>query len=106
MQHGNKFKQHKVHDTDLGGLLGINDTWFRYRNDISGVNDLTGIKNNGTYKLNNVTFGLSYKYGSLIVLNCGTHIIQFSFAFHSNVLHIRTNWNNEKWTDWQSVSLT
>ena len=22
MQHGNKFKQHKVHDTDLGGLIG------------------------------------------------------------------------------------
>ena len=23
MQHGNKFKQHKVHDTDLGGLLEV-----------------------------------------------------------------------------------
>ena len=23
MQHGNEFKQHKVHDTDLGGLLEV-----------------------------------------------------------------------------------
>lgn len=56
--------------------------------------------------LYDVTFDLSYKYGSLIVLNCGTQIVQFTFAFHSNALHIRTNWNNEKWTNWQTVSLT
>ena len=56
--------------------------------------------------LYDVTFDLSYKYGSLIVLNCGSQIVQFTFAFHSNALHIRTNWNNEKWTNWQTVSLT
>ena len=91
---------------DLGELIGINDTWFRYRNSISGVNDLTEFKNSGAYTLYDVTFDLSYKYGSLIVLNCGTQIVQFTFAFHSNALHIRTNWNNEKWTNWQTVSLT
>lgn len=90
----------------LGKLIGINESWFRYRGDISGVNDLTEIKNSGIYKLNDVTFNLSYKYGSLIVLNSGIQVIQFSLAFHSNVLHIRTNWNNEKWTNWQAVSLT
>lgn len=90
----------------LGELLGINDTWLRYRNSISGVNDLTEFKNSGAYMLYDVTFDLSYKYGSLIVLNCGLQIVQFTFAFHSNALHIRTNWNNEKWTNWQSVSLT
>ena len=90
----------------LGGLLGVNDTWFRYRNSISGVNDLTEFKNSGAYMLYDVTFDLSYKYGSLIVLNCGSQIVQFTFAFHSNALHIRTNWNNEKWTNWQTVSLT
>ena len=90
----------------LGGLIGINESWFRSRGDISGVNDLTEIKNSGIYKLNDVTFNLSYKYGSLIVLNSGIQVIQFSLAFHSNVLHIRTNWNNEKWTNWQTVSLT
>lgn len=92
--------------TKLGGLLGVNDTWFRYRNSISGVNDLTEFKNSGAYMLYDVTFDLSYKYGSLIVLNCGSQIVQFTFAFHSNALHIRTNWNNEKWTNWQTVSLT
>lgn len=56
--------------------------------------------------LYDVTFDLSYKYGSLIVLNCGSQIVQFTFTFHSNALHIRTNWNNEKWTNWQTVSLT
>lgn len=90
----------------LGGLIGINDTWFRYRNSISGVNDLTEFKNSGAYMLYDVTFDLSYKYGCLIVLNCGTQIVQFTFEFHSNALHIRTNWNNERWTNWQTVSLT
>jgi len=26
---GNKFKQHKALKSDLGGLIGINDTWLR-----------------------------------------------------------------------------
>ena len=103
---GKKSKRNKVLKSELGGLIGINESWFRSRGDISGVNDLTEIKNSGIYKLNDVTFNLSYKYGSLIVLNSGIQVIQFSLAFHSNVLHIRTNWNNEKWTNWQTVSLT
>lgn len=90
----------------MGELIGVNDTWFRYRLKISGANDLTEYKNSGTYYLDNVTSDLPFKYGSLVVFNSYIHIVQFAFIYHSNSFYIRTNWNSEKWTNWEKMGTT
>jgi hypothetical protein len=59
--------------TLLGGLIGINDSWFRYHPNLIISRDLNDIIENGAYytQANNVNSPIS-KHGNLFV--CGNNV--------------------------------
>lgn len=102
MQHGNKFKQHKVHDTDLGELLPDSLGFLRgYNNPASLDTNINGIYNTnesvqGTWPL------YAHKYGVLVVL-CSKSFgaAQIYISDGTENIYVRKSYNLGKtWGEW------
>ena len=92
----------------LGGLIGINETWFRNRGNIRGEINLDDFKNAGAYSLFNVEGNnVPTSWAQLLIFSSGYYIIQIIVDISSRKLFIRRyDTENDRWQEWGNIIIT
>lgn len=92
----------------LGGLIGINETWFRNRGHIRGKINLDDFKNAGAYSLFNVEGNnVPTSWAQLLIFSSGYYIIQIIVDISSRKLFIRRyDTENDRWQEWGNIIIT
>lgn len=110
-QRGEAFLLHKFAlKSELGELIGINDTWIRKRFAIKDCNTaIAGVYNVDDTTTNNLPTG-AYKYGTLLVVNSGFFGSQYFVPDNFNVdpyIYIRSISNNgNSFNKWAKIKVT
>ena len=95
--------------TLLGGLLGINDTWIRFRDarSIESQDKLDSMQYSGIYLLTQPS-ELEYVRNCVLVVIGKPNIccIQKLYNYSGNIYKYRVKWYSNIWGNWQTVSLT
>lgn len=95
--------------TLLGGLIGINDTWLRFRDIISieSQDKLDSMQYSGIYLLTQPS-ELEYVRNCVLVVIGKPNIccIQKLYNYSGNIYNYRVKWYSNTWGNWQTVSLT
>lgn len=95
--------------TLLGGLLGINDTWLRFRDEkeIESQDELDQMNYSGIYLLSQKS-KLEYVRNCVLVVICKPNIccIQNLYNYSGDIYKYRVKWFSSSWGNWQTVSLT
>ena len=95
--------------TLLGGLLGINDTWLRFRDEkgIECQDELDQMNYSGIYLLSQ-TSKLEYVRNCVLVVIGKPNIccIQNLYNYSGDIYKYRVKWFSSSWGNWQTVSLT
>lgn len=82
----------------VGGLIGVNDSWFRYR---GPVNDMAKANKNGSYHILPNTLDNPIKgYGSSISFVNDYYIVQIVVSWDGGKIYIRGNIGGE----WKRIS--
>ena len=100
---------HKIYFvTDLGELIGINETWFRNRGNIRGEINLDDFKNAGAYSLFDVEGNnVPTSWAQLLIFSSGYYIIQIIVDISSRKLFIRRyDTENDRWQEWGNIIIT
>lgn len=85
----------------LGGLLGINDTWFRKRNDLQEGN-FNDCQQTGVYYVKGYNANTPLdSWGILTVINSVDSILQWYVPHDNHVRYTRVSVNSN-WTEWNS----
>lgn len=94
--------------TDLGELIGINETWFRDRGNIRGKINLDDFKNAGAYSLFNVEGNnIPTSWAQLLIFSSGYYITQIIVDISSRKLFIRRyDIENDRWQEWGNIIMT
>lgn len=94
--------------TMLGGLLGINDTWLRFRDqkDIESQDELDQMNYSGIYLLTQKS-KLEYVRNCVLVVIGKPNIccIQNLYNYSGDIYKYRVKWFSNSWGNWQTVSL-
>lgn len=92
----------------LGGLLGVNETWFRNQGDIRGGINLDDFKDAGAYSLFNVEGdNVPTSWAQLLVFSSGYYITQIIVDMSSRKLFIRRyDIENDRWQEWGNIIMT
>lgn len=99
---GKKSKRNKVLKSELGGLIGINDTWFRTRSIYKGsiLEAPTGI-----YRPNSGVTDTLSGGGLILVFRMDNNNACVFQVTGNGALAIRTmNVNNGKWSEWDTIA--
>ena len=98
----------KRYSTELGELIGINETWFRNRGYIRGEINLDDFKNAGAYSLFNVEGNnVPTSWAQLLIFSSGYYIIQIIVDISSRKLFIRRyDTENDRWQEWGNIIIT
>ena len=110
-QRGEAFLLHKFAlKSELGGLIGINDTWIRRRFAIKDCNTaIAGVYNVDDSTTNNFPTG-AYKFGTLLVANSGFFGSQYFVPDNFNAdpyIYIRSIGNNgTTFNKWAKIKVT
>lgn len=95
--------------TLLGELLGINDTWLRFRDEkeIEFQDELDQMNYSGIYLLSQKS-KLEYVRNCVLVVIGKPNIccIQNLYNYSGNIYKYRVKWFSSSWGNWQTVSLT
>lgn len=95
--------------TLLGGLLGINDTWLRFRDEkgIGSQDELDSMQYSGIYLLSQAS-KLEYVRNCVLVVIGKPNIccIQNLYNYSGDIYKYRVKWFSNSWGNWQTVSLT
>lgn len=95
--------------TLLGGLIGINDTWLRFRDqkEIESQDELDSMQYSGIYLLSQNS-KLEYVRNCVLVVIGKPNIccIQKLYNYSGNIYKYRVKWYSNTWGNWQTVSLT
>lgn len=95
--------------TLLGELLGINDTWLRFRDqkEIESQDELDQMNYSGIYLLSQ-TSKLEYVRNCVLVVIGKPNIccIQNLYNYSGDIYKYRVKWFSNSWGNWQTVSLT
>lgn len=95
--------------TLLGGLLGINDTWLRFRDqkEIESQDELDQMNYSGIYLLSQKS-KLEYVRNCVLVVIGKPNIccIQNLYNYSGDIYKYRVKWFSSSWGNWQTVSLT
>ena len=95
--------------TLLGGLLGINDTWLRFRDEkeIESQDELDQMNYSGIYLLSQKS-KLEYARNCVLVVIGKPNIccIQNLYNYSGDIYKYRVKWFSRSWGNWQTVSLT
>ena len=95
--------------TLLGGLIGINDTWLRFRDEkgIESQDELDQMNYSGIYLLSQ-TSKLEYVRNCVLVVIGKPNIccIQNLYNYSGDIYKYRVKWFSSSWGNWQTVSLT
>lgn len=93
----------------LGGLLGINDTWLRFRDqkEIESQDELDQMNYSGIYLLSQKS-KLEYVRNCVLVVIGKPNIccIQNLYNYSGDIYKYRVKWFSNSWSNWQTVSLT
>lgn len=93
----------------LGGLIGINDTWLRFRDvrSIESQDKLDSMQSSGMYALSEYS-QLEYVRNCILVVIGHPHIVcvQKLYNYSGNIYKYRVKWYSNTWGNWQTVSLT
>lgn len=93
----------------LGELLGINDTWLRFRDEkgIESQDELDQMNYSGIYLLSQ-TSKLEYVRNCVLVVIGKPNIccIQNLYNYSGDIYKYRVKWFSSSWGNWQTVSLT
>lgn len=93
----------------LGGLIGINDTWLRFRDarSIESQDKLDSMQYSGIYLLTQSS-ELEYVRNCVLVVIGKPNIccIQKLYNYSGNIYKYRVKWYSNTWDKWQTVSLT
>ena len=92
----------------LGGLLGINDTWLRFRDqkEIESQDELDSMQYSGIYLLSQNS-KLEYVRNSVLVVIGKPNIccIQNLYNYSGDIYKYRVKWFSNSWGNWRTVSL-
>jgi len=92
----------------LGELLGINDTWLRFRDvrSIESQDKLDSMQYSGIYLLT-LSSELEYVRNCVLVVIGKPNIccIQNLYNYSGNIYKYRVKWYSNTWGNWQTVSL-
>ena len=95
--------------TILGELLGINDTWLRFRDqkEIESQDELDQMNYSGIYLLSQKS-KLEYVRNCVLVVIGKPNIccIQNLYNYSGDIYKYRVKWFSNSWGNWQTVSLT
>lgn len=95
--------------TILGELLGINDTWLRFRDqkEIESQDELDSMQYSGIYLLSQNS-KLEYVRNCVLVVIGKPNIccIQNLYNYSGDIYKYRVKWFSSSWGNWQTVSLT
>lgn len=93
----------------LGGLIGINDTWLRFRDvrSIESQDKLDSMQYSGIYLLTQPS-ELEYVRDCVLVVigNPNLCCIQKLYNYSGNIYKYRVKWYSNTWSKWKTVSLT
>lgn len=93
--------------TLLGGLLGINDTWLRFRDqkEIESQDELDSMQYSGIYLLSQNS-KLEYVRNCVLVVIGKPNIccIQNLYNYSGDIYKYRVKWFSNSWGNWQTVS--
>ena len=92
----------------LGGLLGVNETWFRNRGNIRGEINLDDFKDAGAYSLFNIEGNnVPTSWAQLLGFSSGYYITQIIVDVSSCKLFIRRyDIENDRWQEWGNIIMT
>ena len=101
---------HKIYSKrELGELIGINDTWLRFRDvrSIESQDKLDSMQYSGIYLLTQPS-ELEYVRNCVLVVIGKPNIccIQKLYNYSGNIYKYRVKWYSNTWGNWQTVSLT
>lgn len=91
----------------MGGLIGINDTWFKFRGSVG--KSFNEIKDTGTYMINKSTYPSisgyppSIIYGILAVFKADSWTLQIASSIENGNSYLRCANEYDKWTDWKQI---
>ena len=92
----------------LGGLLGINDTWLRFRNEeeIESQDELDQMNYSGIYLLSQSS-KLEYVRNCVLVVIGKPNIccVQNLYNYSGDTYKYRVKWFSNSWGNWKTVSL-
>ncbi len=95
--------------TLLGELIGINETWFRFRDlkEIESQDELDQMNYSGIYLLSQKS-KLEYVRNCVLVVIGKPNIccIQNLYNYNGSIYKYRVKWFSSDWGDWRTVSLT
>lgn len=95
--------------TLLGEVLGINDTWLRFRDEkeIESQDELDQMNYSGIYLLSQKS-KLEYVRNCVLVVIGKPNIccIQNLYNYSGDIYKYRVKWFSSSWGNWQTVSLT
>ena len=95
--------------TLLGGLIGINDSWLRFRDvrSIESQDKLDSMQYSGFYLLQQSS-ELEYVRNCVLVVIGQPNIccIQKLYNYSGDIYKYRVKWYSNTWGNWQTVSLT
>ena len=93
----------------LEGLLGINDTWLRFRDQkyIESQDELDSMQYSGIYLLSQNS-KLEYVRNCVLVVIGKPNIccVQTLYNYNGSIYKYRVKWFSNDWGDWRTVSLT
>lgn len=93
--------------TLLGGLIGINDTWLRFRDqkEIESQDELDQMNYSGIYLLSQES-KLEYVRNCVLVVIGKPNIccIQNLYNYSGDIYKYRVKWFSNSWGNWQTVS--
>lgn len=93
--------------TILGELLGINDTWLRFRDqkEIESQDELDSMQYSGIYLLSQNS-KLEYVRNCALVVIGKPNIccIQNLYNYSGDIYKYRVKWFSNSWGNWQTVS--
>ena len=95
--------------TLLGELIGINDSWLRFRDvrSIESQDKLDSMQSSGMYALSDSS-QLEYVRNCILVVIGYPSIVcvQKLYNYNGIIYKYRVKWYSNTWSNWQTVSLT
>ncbi len=94
---------------ELEGLIGINDTWLRYRDQkvIESQDELDSMQYSGIYSITQDSKLENVRNCVLVIIGKpNICCVQNLYNFSGNTYKYRVKWFSMTWGQWQTVSLT
>ena len=103
---GNESIHFNINYSELEGLIGIDDSWMRWRSQLNTDLDLNDLITNGLYQILSLHTGLNKPpiQGILEVFGKENNmVVQRVTSFVEEKMCYRVMSSNGSWTDWKTI---